>query len=85
MAEIHSDPGRILQGPGKYRIRVHGRLDPTWSDQLGGLVITSRGGGGQGDETLLEGRVVDQAALAGILNTLCELQMPVLHVERLTV
>jgi len=83
MANKNEVSSHLLKGPGLYRIRVHGRLDATWSDQLGGLRITTAGGVGIEDETTLEGKVADQAALTGILNTLCELQMPVLHVERL--
>ena len=47
-----------------YHIRVKGNLDPKWADWFGGLVLTFP----SLDETLLSGRVPDQAALHGILN-----------------
>jgi hypothetical protein len=63
-----------------YRIRVGGLVDPNWSDWLGGMTITtweSRG-------TLLTdlvGELTDQAALAGVLNALYEMHLPLLRVE----
>ena len=51
--------------PGNYRIRVRGLVDPKWSDWLGGMTITTRESQST-IETDLVGRVVDQAALAGI-------------------
>jgi hypothetical protein len=47
-----------------YHIRVKGSLDAKWADWFDGLVLTFP----SPDETLLSGRVPDQAALHGILN-----------------
>lgn len=47
-----------------YHIRVKGHLDPKWADWFDGFVLTFP----NKDETLLCGRVADQAALYGILN-----------------
>jgi hypothetical protein len=47
-----------------YYIKVKGNLDPKWADWFDGFVLTFPGN----DETLLSGRVADQAALHGILN-----------------
>jgi len=66
-----------------YRIRVGGSLDPSWSDRLGGLHIAHHPGTTGTAETLLEGRLEDEAALAGVLNTLFELMVPILSAERL--
>jgi hypothetical protein len=55
-------------------------LVATWSENLSGLSITT----GIDDDvqvTTLAGRVADQAALAGILNTIYELRFPLLSVE----
>jgi hypothetical protein len=59
-----------------YRIMIHGELPATWIDPLGGMQITSR----HGKTVTLEGPLVDQAALAGVLNTLFELRLAVLEV-----
>jgi hypothetical protein len=66
-----------------YRLRVGGSLDPSWSDRLGGLHIEHRPGTTGACETMLEGHLEDQAALAGVLNTLFELMVPILSAERL--
>jgi hypothetical protein len=65
---------------GTYRIRVRGVVDPKWSDWLGGMTITTRESQGT-RETDLVGRLIDQAALAGILNALYEMHLPILRVE----
>jgi hypothetical protein len=70
-----------MHGPAIYRIHVRGRLDSSWSDRVGGMQVTeTRGSDGQA-ETILVGRLADQAALSGILNSLYELHLPVLSAE----
>jgi len=72
-----------MHGPAIYRIRVRGRLDASWSDRVGGMqVIKTRGADGKA-ETILVGRLPDQAALAGILKTLYELHLPVIKTASL--
>ena len=67
--------------PGKYRIRVQGFLDKSWSERLGGMSITTSNEGDQRPLTTLIGLMVDQAALAGVLNTLYEMHLPLIAVE----
>ena len=67
-----------------YRIRVEGALDPSWSDRLSGLAITSTGKLGVETTTVLEGELADQSALMGVLNTLHELHLRVEAVEHLS-
>jgi hypothetical protein len=69
--------------PGKYRIRVQGLLDESFSDRLGGLRITTCSIEDQGPISELVGQVRDQAELAGVLNGLYELHLPLLSVEYL--
>jgi hypothetical protein len=47
-----------------YHIKVKGNLDPKWADWFDGLILTSPSDG----ETLLSGKIKDQAALHGLLN-----------------
>jgi hypothetical protein len=70
-----------MNGPADYRICVCGRLDATWSDRLAGMQITESQGTQGEPQTVLEGRLADQAALSGVLNTLYELHLPVLWAE----
>jgi hypothetical protein len=76
----HSSP-LTMQGPAIYRIHVRGQLDKSWSDRVGGMQITETHGADGQTETILVGRLPDQAALTGILNSLYELHLPVLLVE----
>jgi len=69
--------------PGNYRIRVLGALKKSWSERLSGLYITANSRGDQGQVATLVGQLRDQAELAGVLNTLYELHLPLLAVEYL--
>ena len=63
-----------------YRICVQGHLDESWSERLGGLEVQSTL---ETTITTLTGSLPDQAALSGVLNTLYDLQLPMLSVELL--
>ena len=69
--------------PGRYRIRVQDRLDPSWAGRLGDMAITVRQAASQQPVTSLTGEVTDQAALLGMFNTLYDMGFPLLRVERL--
>jgi hypothetical protein len=62
-------------GSGWYEIRLHGRLDPRWSARFDGMTLTTGDG-----FTLLAGRVVDQAALHGLLHQLRDIGLPLVSV-----
>ena len=66
-----------------YRIIVEGALDPMWIECLGGLQVTEQRQPGQPVATHLEGRLVDQSALQGVLDTLFMLGVRLKFVERL--
>jgi len=72
-----------MDGPATYRISVSGRIDAGWSEKLGGMTVTTTGGRDSPDTSTLEGRLSDQAALTGLMNTLYELHLPILSVEYL--
>ena len=69
--------------PATYQIIVEGRIDTTWSDLLEGMKVSQVAQDGYPHCTSLEGELTDQAALAGIMNTLYELHLTVLLVKRL--
>jgi hypothetical protein len=64
-------------GPARYEIRLQGRLDPRWATWFDGMTLTVAG-----DTTVLNGPVVDQAALHGMLARLRDLGLPLLSVRR---
>lgn len=61
-----------------YHIRVKGLLDEKWTAWFDGFAISWIGQ----DETVLTGRVRDQAALHGILNKVRDLGIDLLLVKR---
>jgi hypothetical protein len=73
-----------MQGPAVYRVQVEGHVPFDWSSQLMGMNIT-RSSDSEDHKSTLVGRLADQAALSGLLNTLYEKQYPVLSVECLEV
>ena len=81
MPEARTARGPSMQAPATYRIEVRGRLDPDWSNRLEGMTISHCRRPGDEVATVLVGRLPDQAALAGVLNTLYELHLPMLSME----
>ena len=82
---MHSAPNRSgFDGPATYRIQVEGRVPAKWWDRLEGMTVTMWTSETEPNLTRLQGELSDQAALAGVLNTLYELHLSVLSVERLT-
>lgn len=71
--------------PATFRLRFVGHLDASWSDELGGTAIDYGCMEGDRSVTILTARIVDQAALIGLLNRLYGLGFPLLSVECLQV
>ena len=73
-------PRRLtIDAPLECTIRAAGTLDPRWSERLGGLRVRAAGRGYPVTE--LSGRLLDQAALFGVLMTLYDLGLPLLSVD----
>jgi hypothetical protein len=66
--------------PATYQIVVQGRLDPNWSDLMGGMATCLTVSESTQMVTTLQGELSDQAALHGVLNSLYELHLTVLSV-----
>lgn len=64
----------------QYQIRVKGQLGPEWSEWFDGLTVMAQANG----ETLLQGTVVDEAALYGLLGKVRDLGLQLLGVSLLT-
>jgi hypothetical protein len=69
--------------PGTYQIVVLGDIAPRWSRRLEGMSVTVIAQCDNKPITALSGEVRDQAALVGVLNTLFELHLSLLSVQRL--
>jgi hypothetical protein len=72
----------FFDSPARYEIRALGRVDPNWADRLEGMKISETTPDGGPAITTLYGELIDQAALAGVLDTLYELQLTILSVVR---
>ncbi len=69
--------GRATE-PERYEIRLQGRLGSRWATRFDGMTLTATSDG----STLVEGPVVDQAALHGLLQTVRDIGIPLLSVTR---
>ena len=67
----------------RYRIRIHGHLDSSWSAQLAEMVITRAYSRQEKPLTILIGPLPDQSSLSGVLNTLYDLNYELISVENL--
>ena len=66
-----------LHGPGRFEIRVNGRIDALWAASFDGLTLAD---GGQGT-TVVSGWFADQSALHGALEALRDLGLPLISVK----
>jgi hypothetical protein len=69
-------PGGRGHETGRYEIRLKGHLDARWSDWFDGLDLRRESDG----TTLIEGLVVDQAALHGLLQKVRDTGLPLVSV-----
>lgn len=69
--------------PATYKISVQGWIDPALSDLLEGMTIFQDTVDENSKITNLEGELSDQAALAGVFNTLYQMRLTVIGVKRL--
>jgi hypothetical protein len=64
--------------PGRYEIRVQGRLDSRWAAWFDGMSLSDESGG----ITNIHGPVADQAALHGLLQRLRDTGLPLVSVTQ---
>jgi hypothetical protein len=81
MKSKHQLEDLSMKGAAYYRIRVKGELDPSMSERLEGMEIETSFRKDGRAETTLEGRLDDQSAFSGVLNTLYDLHLPVVSAD----
>jgi hypothetical protein len=72
-----------IEKSANYRIRVRGKVPAGWADRIQNMTISVDQSDEGKEETTLEGRLRDQAALSGVLNTLHDLNLSILSVVKL--
>ncbi len=74
--------GRLtLEAAAEYEICVQGYLRPDHSDYVQGMKIETVSDGDAYPMSILRGKLVDQAALAGVLTSLYDWGLPLLSVQ----
>ena len=63
---------------GWYRIQIKGHLAPRWATRFDGMTLSAQDDG----STLIEGPVVDQAALHGVLTQIRDTGLPLISVTQ---
>ena len=65
-------------GSSRYEICIKGHMSSRWATRFDGMTLTTQDDG----ITVIEGSLVDQAALHGLLNKLGDLGLPLLSVTQ---
>ena len=65
--------------PGRYEIRVQGRVESRWAAWFDGMTLATAGDG----TTVLAGWLADQSALHGVLARIRDLGLPLITVTRI--
>lgn len=74
-----------FDGPAAYQITVLGTINSSWSERLEGMTINRLVLEDGTTYTVLTGDLTDQAALTGVLNTIYELHLPLVAVNKLQI
>ena len=74
---------RPFNAPAFYEICVQGSIPATWEDRLEGMTVQKMTSVSGATLTVLLGMLADQSTLSCVLNTLFEMQLPVLSVARI--
>jgi hypothetical protein len=77
MTERHS-PASDHREADRYEIRLTGRLDARWTEWFDGLAVSYDSDG----TTVISGRIVDQAALHGLIQRVRDLGLPLVSVRQ---
>jgi hypothetical protein len=75
MSDTHARPGSHREA-GRYEIRLQGHLAARWATWFDGLSLTREDDG----TTVIQGEVVDQAALHGLLQKVRDTGLPLVSV-----
>jgi hypothetical protein len=80
---LPSESNYIFDGPAAYQITVQGTIAAGWSSRMEGMTINHIFLEDGTPLTILTGELTDQAALTGVLNTIYEMHLPLITVNKL--
>ena len=83
MGSARRQQRELFDKPAVYRIQVIGRLADEVIVRLLNQGLAAVPADGEAPASILEGKLRDQAALAGVLDLLYELHLPIISVELL--
>ncbi len=75
---MNPSPADRAPHAGWYRVRIKGHLASRWGTRFDGMTLTAEDDG----TTLIQGPVVDQAALHGLLQQVRDTGLPLVSVNR---
>ena len=75
---MNTPPADRAPHSGWYDIRINGRLTSRWATRFAGMTLTT----GDDGTTAIQGLVVDQAALHGVLQQVRDTGLPLISVTR---
>ena len=84
MTEENKDLEYNFTRPAIYKIVAQGKIDYKLADRMLALQVNVEKGEGQKYYSTLIGKINDQAALSGILNTLYDMHITVISVQMLS-
>lgn len=64
-----------------YQIKITGELDQSWVDWLGSVQVTSEGADDGTRITVMKAKLIDQAALFGLLDRIRDLNLDLISVN----
>ena len=85
MNPLYHSKINLFDSPALYRIRIHGYLDNTLSDRLGGMLIFTSGAMKKYPRTVLFGKLMDQSELIGILYSLYSMNFSLISLDMIDV
>ncbi len=74
MSELQHEPAGEI-----HEIKLEGHLNESWADWFDGIVFTHK----SDSTTMLTGKIIDQAALHGLLKKVWDWEMPLISVNRI--
>jgi hypothetical protein len=78
-------PGKMtdfkFQSPAIYKIKVYGEVKKSWSERLEGMQIDVQPADNTKPVTTLTGRINDQSALSGVINTLYDNHYTIISID----